>query len=261
MISGKEKQPEGLLNSTGSSNRPPSPPTEGIGRQYSFHPSPEPQQLADQILASIDTASPSPLNKPRHTLSLAERTRLTLGRRNNSQASANNADTDGDVDEEVNTYFPSARSASHKRSHTISSPYGGGFGSKASTPGAPGDSSTTHARGAGAGARIGESSTYEDLETRTRRSMANFESAQKKAQLERRRSERKSKQQLAPPRGGYFPAVGEEGGQEDEGSSALLLAEELLSAGQDKDYDAVFRSRPKIAMSPTPEKGNFGTWE
>ncbi|KAK3337970.1 HAUS augmin-like complex subunit 6 N-terminus-domain-containing protein [Neurospora tetraspora] len=258
LISRKEKQPERLLSSTASSDRPPSPPTEEIRRQYSSHPSPEPQQLADQILASVDAASPSPLNKPRHTLSLAERTCLTLARRN-SQAAANNADADGDADEEENTYFPPVRSASHKRSHTISSPY------KASTPDTPGDPSNSGGAAAGE-AGIGAASTYEDLMTRTRRSMANFESAQKKAQLERRRSERKSKQLAPPPRGGYFPAVGEEGGEDaGEGNSALLLAEELLSAGQDVDYDAVFRSRPKIAMSPRPGKGDgdggFGGWE
>ncbi len=33
-------------------------------------------QLADQILASVNNSSPSPTKKPRHTLSLAERTRL-----------------------------------------------------------------------------------------------------------------------------------------------------------------------------------------
>ncbi|KAH7631121.1 HAUS augmin-like complex subunit 6 N-terminus-domain-containing protein [Sordaria sp. MPI-SDFR-AT-0083] len=258
LISRKGKQPEKLPSSTASSDRPPSPLTEqGRHEQYSFQPYPEPQQLADQILASVDAASPSPLNKPRHTLSLAERTRLTLARRH-PQAAAQNAEVDADADEE-DTYFPPIRSASHKRSHTISSPY------KASTPIGTPDATSNIARG-GTGAVVGSSSTYEDLETRTRRSMANFESAQKKAQLERRRSERNPKQ-LAPPLrgGGYFPAVGEEGeGEDTEGNSALLLAEELLSAGQDVDYDAVFRSRPKIAMSPTPEKeeeGRFRGWE
>ncbi|KAK3954277.1 HAUS augmin-like complex subunit 6 N-terminus-domain-containing protein [Pseudoneurospora amorphoporcata] len=250
-ISRKEKQPERLLSSPASSDGPPSPLTEeGRHGQYSFHPSPEPQQLADQILASVDAASPSPLRKPRHTLSLAERTRLTLARRH--PQGAQNAEADADADEE-DAYFPSVRSASHKRSQTISSPY------KASTPGTP--DATSYSAGGGTG--IGSLSTYEDLETRTRRSMANFESAQKKAQLERQRSERKSKQLAPPPKGGgYFPAVGEEG-EDAEGNSALLLAEELLSAGQDVDYDAVFRSRPKIAMSPPLEKGEgrFRGWE
>ncbi|KAK3398313.1 HAUS augmin-like complex subunit 6 N-terminus-domain-containing protein [Sordaria brevicollis] len=244
LLSRKEKRPENLPSSTSSSNRPPSSATEETRQPYSFHPSPEPQQLADQILASVDAASPSPLNKPRHTLSLAERTRLTLARR------LPQADDSNVVGEEEDTYFtPARRSATHKRSHTISSP-GHGI-SKASTPGAtPSDNGG-----------VSSSSTYEDLETRTRRSMANFESAQKKAQLERKRSERRRKVQSVP----HFPAtLGEE--HEEEENSALLLAEELLSAGQDVDYDAVFRSRPKIAMSPTPEKGDekfggFGGWE
>lgn len=246
LISTKEKQPE-------RRDRPPTPPSEGTRLQFSSHPSPEPQQLADQILASVDTASPSPLNKPRYIASLGERTRLTLAQCN-SQAAANNADVHGDANEEEDTYFPPVRSASHKRSHTISSPY------KASTSGTPAGDSHNGAGGSGSGG--GGASTYEDLMTRTRRSMANFESAQKKAQMERRRSERKSKQ-VAPPssKGGYFPAMGEEEGG---GKSALLLAEELLSAGQDVDYDAVFRSRPKIARGPTPGKedgGGFGEWE
>jgi hypothetical protein len=94
---------------------------------------------------------------------------------------------------------------------------------------------------------------YEDLASRTRRSMAGFEAAQKKAQLERRRSLRKSKQFL--PVGGtgrnstYFPAV------DEEENSTLLLAEELMGV---EDQDAVFRSRPKIKTSPvgTPMRRN-----
>lgn len=94
---------------------------------------------------------------------------------------------------------------------------------------------------------------YEDLASRTRRSMAGFEAAQKKAQLERRRSLRKSKQFL--PVGGtgrnstYFPAV------DEEENSTLLLAEELMSV---EDQDAVFMSRPKIKTSPvgTPMRRN-----
>lgn len=262
LISREQKQSQGLSSSTTLSNRSRPPATEGFFRPYSFHPSPEPQQLADQILASVDAASPSPLNKPRHTLSLAERTRLTLARRH-PQAAAQNAEADADADaadEEDDTYFtPIRRSATHKRSHTISSPgYCGS--SKASTQDVTlgGD----HHNNSGGGA-VGTSSTYEDLMTRTRRSMANFECAQRKAQLERKRSERnklKRKHQSVP----HFPALGEEELEQGlEENSALLLAEELLSAGQDVDYDAVFRSRPKIAMSPTPEKGmiNLGGWE
>jgi hypothetical protein len=99
----------------------------------------------------------------------------------------------------------------------------------------------------------GEGAGYEDLVARTRRSMAGFEAAKKKAQLERRRSLRNSKlgggpspsTQVPAGKGGYFPAVDEE-----EGDSTLLIAEELISKGRDDDYEAVFMSRPKLKNSP-----------
>jgi hypothetical protein len=83
-----------------------------------------------------------------------------------------------------------------------------------------------------------ENDILEDLATRTRRSMAGFENARQKAQIERRRSQRRSK---APPRreGSYFPKVEEN----------TVLAEELLG---EEDMEAVFRSRPKIQASPLP---------
>ncbi|KAK4238554.1 HAUS augmin-like complex subunit 6 N-terminus-domain-containing protein [Achaetomium macrosporum] len=92
---------------------------------------------------------------------------------------------------------------------------------------------------------------YEDLASRTRRSMAGYEAARQKAQLERRRSLRKAKQ--LPPatpgtgRSGYFPAVDEE-----EGNSTLLLAEKLMSGENQDDYEAVFMSRPRLKTSPVP---------
>jgi hypothetical protein len=95
----------------------------------------------------------------------------------------------------------------------------------------------------------GGSEGYEDLAYRTRRSMAGYEAARQKAQLERRRSLRKSK--LLPPttpgtgRSAYFPAVDEE-----EGNSTLLLAEKLMSGEAQDDYEAVFMSRPKLKSSP-----------
>ncbi|KAJ9137775.1 HAUS augmin-like complex subunit 6 N-terminus-domain-containing protein [Coniochaeta hoffmannii] len=90
---------------------------------------------------------------------------------------------------------------------------------------------------------------YEDLVSRTRRSMAGFEAAKKRAQLERRRSQRQSSRPI-PPSGhrrdgsSYFPAVDEE-----MGDTTLLLAEELMANEQD-DYEAIFKSRPKIKTSP-----------
>ncbi|KAK3688251.1 HAUS augmin-like complex subunit 6 N-terminus-domain-containing protein [Podospora appendiculata] len=83
---------------------------------------------------------------------------------------------------------------------------------------------------------------YEDLAARTRRSMAGFEAARQKAQVERRRSLRKSK--LITPttpsagaggsRGNYFPAMDEEG-------DSTLIVEELMTAGQ---YDAALLLEP-----------------
>ena len=97
----------------------------------------------------------------------------------------------------------------------------------------------------------GDNEVGDGLLARTRRSMAGFEAAQLRAQLQRRRSQRKVKQAKAPAepgagrRGdGFFPAVDEE-----EGDATLVLAEELMS-GEQNDYEAVFMSRPKIKTSP-----------
>jgi hypothetical protein len=86
-----------------------------------------------------------------------------------------------------------------------------------------------------------EAEAAEDLASRTRRSMAGFEKARQKAQLERRRSQRRSK--LPPQRkeSSYFGKVDEE--------EQSMLAEELLA---EEDMEAVFRSRPKIKASPLP---------
>lgn len=181
------------------------------------------QQLADQILASVNAASPSPIKKPRHTLSLVERTRLSMARR--SSHALNQAfmeeEEDGLHDLEPGPHSPHHSTASK------------------STVDPEQQSGDTD------GGR-------EDLMARTRRSMAGFEAAQKKAQLERRRSLRKSKQ-IQPGRNStYFPAVDEE-----EQNTTLLLAEELMNG--DVDQDAVFMSRPKIKTSPvgTPVKSSW----
>jgi hypothetical protein len=91
-----------------------------------------------------------------------------------------------------------------------------------------------------------------DLMARTRRSMAGFEAARQRAQMERRRSMRKAKQGGPGPstpaagKSSHFPAVDEE----EEGNTTLLLAEELLNGGKEDDYEAVFMSRPKLKSSP-----------
>jgi hypothetical protein len=184
------------------------------------------QQLADQILASVDAASPSPIKKHRHTLSLAERTRLSMARRTSNVPARIDVE-DYDAESEIDGYHV-------RRGPTVS----------VDPP----------ARSVNGNAADAEVDPHEDLVARTRRSMAGFEAAQKKAQLERRRSLRKSKQ-IQPAAGGrnsvYFPAV------DEEENSTLLLAEELMSG--EVDQDTVFMSRPKIKTSPvgTPVRGSI----
>ncbi|KAF7550647.1 hypothetical protein G7Z17_g5587 [Cylindrodendrum hubeiense] len=163
-------------------------------------PSPT-QELADQILQSMNQASPSPLRrtKQRHTLSLAERTRLTMTR-----GSLAYPDPD-ELDLPLSPTPANAPTGVDRRVTIVAD-------------------------------------EREDLSSRTRKSMAGFEKAQQKAQLERRRSLRRSK---VPPRreGSYFPKV------DEEDQDQTVLAEELMTV---EDMEAVFRSRPKIAASPIP---------
>lgn len=83
--------------------------------------------------------------------------------------------------------------------------------------------------------------------------MAGFEGAQKKAQLERRRSvkDQKRKQRESS----YFPRV------EEEVVTPEISAVDMMEG--DPDYESVFKSRPRIktspAVSPTrnwPEDGD-----
>ncbi|CAM1503187.1 Fc.00g079630.m01.CDS01 [Cosmosporella sp. VM-42] len=161
------------------------------------------QDLADQILESMDQASPSPpkRTKPRPTLSLAERTRLSMARGSLAFPGPDDAD------------LPLGPTAANSITPNVD------------------DSSQT---------LVGDE--LDDLASRTRKSMAGFEKAKQKAQMERRRSLRKSK---VPPRreGSYFPKVDEEDHEQS------ILAEELMAR---EDMEAVFRSRPKIAASPIP---------
>ncbi|KAK0714717.1 HAUS augmin-like complex subunit 6 N-terminus-domain-containing protein [Lasiosphaeris hirsuta] len=183
------------------------------------------QQLADQILASVNAASPSPVKKPRHTLSLAERTRLSMARRTSQAVSQAVA---ADEDDEELERLPVKRNGptiSVDPPQPAEQQYQNGGTDEADVP-------------------------YEDLASRTRRSMAGFEAAQKKAQLERRRSIRKSKQIQPAPAGRNFATV------DEEENTTLVLAEELMSV-EHVDYDSVFMSRPKIKTSPvgTPVRG------
>ncbi|KAK0636544.1 HAUS augmin-like complex subunit 6 N-terminus-domain-containing protein [Bombardia bombarda] len=202
------------------------------------------QQLADQILASVSAASPSPL-KRRHTLSLAERTRLSMARRTSQVNQLAGGSGGGGLAEESSD-SEYGRLPVNRRAPLASSVE------------MPDEDDN-------------DDQQYEDLVARTRRSMAGFEAAQKKAQLERRRSLRKQKVAPTTPgggggggggRNGYFNAVAEEEGEGmGEGDSTMVITEELMSAGQDVDYDAVFMSRPKIKTSPVASPARMGGWD
>ncbi|KAI0161838.1 HAUS augmin-like complex subunit 6 N-terminus-domain-containing protein [Hypoxylon sp. FL1284] len=191
---------------------PPVEPSHTVEYAESIPPPPRSvsptQALADEILASMSNASPSPMKKPRHTLSLAERTRMSMTRTKSFEKE----------DDASQTSFPKL---SH--SDTIE------------------ESSTNNE------SQVGEE--YEDLIARTRRSMVGFEAARQKAQLERRRSQRKSK--IVQRKDSYFPRLEEEVGD-------ASIAEELMEAGEE-DYEAVFKSRPRIQTSPLPSPTK--TWD
>lgn len=160
----------------------------------------------DDVLEPIKDKTPAPMKrtKPRHTLSLAERTRLSMSRKKSLLFE----------DEELDPPTPIATTT---KSTDI---------------------------------KVPEPDYSEDLASRTRKSMAGFEQAQQKAQMERRRSLRRSKM---PQRkeGGYFPTV------EEDLNEATLLLEQLA---EEADMEAVFRSRPKVGQSlqPSPTREEWG---
>lgn len=167
-----------------------------------LEPPPSPtQNMADQILESIDHASPSPVKRPkqRPTLSLAQRTRLSMAGNHSPFLEDNEPE------------LPIRPAPTNGL-----------------TPPSEPDSKTD--------------AESMDLVSRTRLSMAGFEKAQKKAQLERRKSLRKSKI-LPRKEGSYFPKLEEE--EEEKGHGELT--EELI---MEEDMEAVFKSRPKIKASP-----------
>ncbi|KAL3428472.1 hypothetical protein PVAG01_01981 [Phlyctema vagabunda] len=159
---------------------------------------PEADLMADEILNSMAAASPSP-SKPRHTLSLAERTRLSMARSSHSQYS--DLHEDYDLQDLPRLALKSMKSSPLK------------------TP----DEVDPHA----------------DLIERTRRSMAGYEAAQKKAHVERRRSVKAAAKKERES--SYFPKI-QETIVEDLDHSVLIEGE--------PDYESVFKSRPKIATSP-----------
>lgn len=219
-------------------------------------PSPT-QRQADQILASLNAASPSPVKqqRPRHTLSLAERTRLSMTR-------GSSVDLDED---EVALGSPSRP---RRRNTSSRSPT---KGSKPATPTAiPEDA----AAGGGSKAKAGEDDE-DDIVARTRKSMANFEATQQRVRLEKEKAARREarKKSMSNKSGeiarqAYFPpdTVDEEdglaGGGEGDSTAMLeeLIAREAQMGTEGVDYDSVFRSRPRIKSSPpgTPAGGRGG---
>ncbi|OAA66812.1 hypothetical protein SPI_01388 [Niveomyces insectorum RCEF 264] len=191
------------------------------------------QELADQILASMNNVSPSPLKKTRHTLSLEERTRMSMARASRTtKVQKGEGGRDDHIHEDDEPELDALVLRRNDKSAASRKP--------AETDAETGDV-----------IRQNGGNTYEDLNARTRKSMANFEASRQKAQLERRRSQRRSRAATAARRdaadsgsGGLFAPV-------EEADDSLLLAEELMSSAQ-QDAEAVFRSRPKIKMSPIP---------
>lgn len=222
-------------------------------------PSPT-QQQADQILASMNAASPSPVKqpRPRHTLSLAERTRLSMVR---------GSSVDLDDDDEVALGSPSRP---RRRNTPSRSP------TKSSTPATP----TAIPEGAAGGygdATPKAEKEEDDIVARTRKSMANFEATQQRVRLEKERTARREarKKSMSNKSGeiarqAYFPpdTVDEEGdfaagGGEGDTTAMLeeLIAREAEMGTAGVDYDSVFRSRPRVKASPpsTPagDRGGF----
>jgi hypothetical protein len=194
--------------------REPSPPLPSPPRRRVRTPEPIPSpplplvskdsesDLADAILNSVSAASPSP-KKQRHTLSLAERTRLSMSRVSHNQIS--DLHDDFEIADLPRLTIRSRSSIAPQP--TIPEP---------------------------------EPGLHEGLIERTRKSMAGFEAAQKKAQLERRRSVKEEKKKVR--QSSYFPKV------EEERETPDISAIELMEG--DPDYESVFMSRPKIKTSP-----------
>ncbi|KAK4222970.1 HAUS augmin-like complex subunit 6 N-terminus-domain-containing protein [Podospora fimiseda] len=241
---------------------PRSPPQQMIPKSPPSLPSPDPpsspgepqsptQELADQILASVNATSPSPVKKPRHTLSLVERTRLSMARRTsqaNLRVEQEQEHDDTTPGEDDYLADPTPDPLLTIRRPTNRNPV------IVPIPASP----TRQANPEPEAETPTPSTGYEDLVARTRRSMAGFEAARQKAQIERRKSLKRSKLP-ATPAGQRFPALGEDDEEDDVGNNTTLIVEELLNEGKDDDYEAVFMSRPKIATSPvaTPAAKRF----
>lgn len=183
--------------------------------QKRTEPSPAPSQplpseseaMADAILSSIATASPSPVKpKARHTLTLAERTRMSMVRSSRS-----------DLDD-LPDLSPVNSKASANPIVKVSE----------------------------------EKDPHADLIARTRQSMSGFAAAQKKADIDRRRSVKAAAKKARES--SYFPppfsTTAEEEGDDELESFEKVDRASLIEGKVDVDYDSVFKSRPKIALSP-----------
>lgn len=190
-----------------SSVKPPKPPKpENLSAPELPRPASPTQEEADQILESISKASPSPTKrpKPRHTLSLADRTRLSLNRKPSLFL---DDEEPPELPPPVNTNIPMTSSPTDLSPTTI-------------TP-----------------SPVEEE--LEDLTARTQKSMAGYDKARQKAQLERRRSLRPKPPPKKESLSSYFPNADD--------PERSMLAEELMT---EQDMEAVFKSRPKIKESP-----------
>lgn len=194
----------------------------------------------------MNAASPSPVKQtqPRHTLSLAERTRLSMTRTLSTE----------EEELALGTPMPLRRRNTAPRSST-----------KRSVPSTP--TAIPEDVALAENEREGKATAEQedDLVARTRKSMANFEATQQRIRLERQRSQKlEARKQSLTNRSGeiarqsYFSdAVDDETG--GEGNSTMMLEELLAKEAEGVDYESVFKSRPKIKASPpgTPVRDHF----
>jgi hypothetical protein len=204
---------------------PPSPPSRTAS------------PLASEILASVLTTSPSP-TKPRHVLSLAERTRLSMSRASLAKASYQSEDSDDNLPELVSNPLPQKLKRSSK---SIT-----GLHSEAVEP-----TSTNEAK-----------NIQEDLIARTRLSMSNFAAVQKNAQIDRRRSIKAATRNKREPRSSYFPKPLEPAVEDEDLVLDGLDKKKLIEGEVEVDYDVVFKSRPRIKTSPerSPQRSPVKAW-
>jgi hypothetical protein len=209
-------------------------------------PRPPTPSLADKILLSVAAASPSPVKphamvpllpplsaeKKRHVLSLAERTRMSMHRASRSRHSLVGGSGAGfgfdESDNEEPTLVPKLPEAPTLREEEEDE--------EDELPALRPAASRT---------------TSEDLLSRTRASLSNMTAISAAARLERRRSTKlaakKKRESFMPVR----PLPEEE--EFGEGQSLLEIAEQ----GGEVGYEDVFRSRPKVKLSPpgSPVRG------